>query len=167
MDTKTYNVRSNARRAARKELGNPSAEDGADFTTVEGGDGSWTIVFPPAAQPAADFTTTQTDTPTSNPTLADMLAAHPKVAPLIQAAYDLGAASRKPPRVSKRTGPTKREQAAALLTQKGGTTSKEILALTHWPAVSIPALAKASGLTLTRTKEGNTTRYFGKPKAPT
>jgi hypothetical protein len=61
--------------------------------------------------------------------------------------------------------PTKREIAAALLTRPEGTTAKEILYATGWPAVSVPAIAKASGLTLRQEKDGKTTRYYGTPAA--
>lgn len=63
------------------------------------------------------------------------------------------------------TGPNKREQAAALLTREGGATSREILDVTGWPAVSVPALAKASKLSLRQEKDGKVTRYFGTPIA--
>lgn len=62
-------------------------------------------------------------------------------------------------------GPTKREIAANLLTREGGCTTKDILEATGWPAVSVPAIAKASGLTLRQEKDGRTTRYFGTPAA--
>lgn len=58
-------------------------------------------------------------------------------------------------------GPNKREIAAALLTRPEGTTAKEILDATGWPAVSVPAIAKASKLALRQTKDGKATRYFG------
>jgi hypothetical protein len=60
-------------------------------------------------------------------------------------------------------GPSKREIVAALLTRPEGTTTAEILAATGWPSVSVPAQAKASGLTLTQTRDGRSTRYFGRP----
>ncbi|MFO1150991.1 MAG: DUF3489 domain-containing protein [Alsobacter sp.] len=69
------------------------------------------------------------------------------------------ARERKP----RESGPTKRELAAALLTRPEGTTTREILDATGWPAVSVPSIAKASGLSLRQTKDGKVTRYFGVP----
>ncbi|WP_217568778.1 hypothetical protein [Mesorhizobium sp. GbtcB19] len=76
----------------------------------------------------------------------------------IQHGIDNKPAKTKAPRDG---GPTLREQAAALLTQKGGTTSKAILELTKWPSVSVPALAKASKLDLRKDKVDGVTRYYG------
>lgn len=71
-------------------------------------------------------------------------------------------AARKPraERAPRREGPTKRQIAAGLLTRPEGTTTREILDATGWPAVSVPAIAKASGLTLRQEKDGRVTRYF-------
>lgn len=60
-------------------------------------------------------------------------------------------------------GQSKREQAAALLQRPEGCTSKDILDATQWPAVSVPAVAKASKLALRQEKEGKVTRYWGTP----
>lgn len=94
----------------------------------------------------------------------------------LDAAYEAGraaAAAEKPakaaraPRAARTAaatterGPNKREIAAALLTRPEGTTAKEILDATGWPAVSVPAIAKASKLALRQTKDGKATRYFG------
>jgi hypothetical protein len=50
----------------------------------------------------------------------------------------------------------------ALLTRKSGCTAKEVLAATGWPAVSMPAMAKACGLKLRKVKEkGSPIQYFG------
>lgn len=87
-------------------------------------------------------------------------------------AYEAGrqAAATKPPRraTERRTaepkearGPNKRERAAGLLTRPGGATAREILDVTGWPAVSVPALAKASRVTLRQEKDGKVTRYYG------
>lgn len=78
---------------------------------------------------------------------------------LFQQAYDAGKAA---PR-RRAGGPTKREIAADLLKRKEGCTTREILDATGWPAVSVPAIAKASGLKLSQTKDGRTTTYFGVP----
>jgi hypothetical protein len=79
----------------------------------------------------------------------------------LQNAYDAGHGARRA-RAPRSGGPTKRELAAALLRRPQGCTSREILDATGWPAVSVPAIAKASGLTLTQQKDGRTTTYFGK-----
>mgnify|MGYP001263606364 CR=1 FL=1 len=87
-------------------------------------------------------------------------------------AYEAGreAAATKPPRraTGRRTaepkegrGPNKRELAAALLTRPNGANAREIMDATGWPAVSVPALAKASRLTLRQEKDGKVTRYYG------
>lgn len=71
------------------------------------------------------------------------------------------AKSERKPREPRAGGPTKREQAAALLTRAEGATTKEILDLTGWPAVSVPQLARSSKLTLRQEKDGKVTRYYG------
>jgi hypothetical protein len=51
---------------------------------------------------------------------------------------------------------------AELLTRKSGCTTADVLAATGWTAVSMPAMAKACGLTLRKEKEaGSVTKYFG------
>jgi hypothetical protein len=51
---------------------------------------------------------------------------------------------------------------AGLLQRAKGCTGAEILALTGWPTVSVPAQAKAAGLKLRKEKaKGEPTRYFG------
>jgi hypothetical protein len=88
---------------------------------------------------------------------------------MLGAAYDAGVAAaispdpRRGGKVAKPRGggPTKREIAAGLLQRPEGTTTREILDATGWPAVSIPAIAKASGLTLRQEREGKVTRYYG------
>lgn len=56
----------------------------------------------------------------------------------------------------------KRDLVAALLLRPEGTTSREILDATGWPAVSVPQQAKASRLELRKVKApGEPTRYFG------
>ena len=50
---------------------------------------------------------------------------------------------------------------AAMLTRPGGCTSKDILDATGWPTVSVPQMAKAAGLKLSKTKEGRAFRYHG------
>ena len=57
---------------------------------------------------------------------------------------------------------SKTEIIAHLLQRKNGTTTAEILEATGWPAVSVPAMAKAAGLKLQKEKEqGKPTRYYG------
>lgn len=89
---------------------------------------------------------------------------------LLRDAWVAGAASGKPGRkprakVEREARPagskTKREIAADLLTRAEGCTAREILDATGWPAVSVPQIAKASGLTLRQEKDGRTTRYYG------
>jgi len=57
----------------------------------------------------------------------------------------------------------KREICAALLTRAAGCTSRDLLDATGWPAISVPATAKASGLKLRKEKIGKVTTYFGTP----
>lgn len=60
------------------------------------------------------------------------------------------------------SGPSKTDQIKVLLTREGGCTSKEVLELTGWPSVSMPAMAKACGLELRKYKaEGKPLQYFG------
>ena len=55
---------------------------------------------------------------------------------------------------------TKTELAADLIRRKNGCTSADILAATGWPAVSVPAIAKATGIKLLKDKQpGEATRY--------
>lgn len=83
--------------------------------------------------------------------------------------FEAGAASSQAARKTRRpaerkprdAGPNKREQAASLLTRPEGATAREILDLTGWPAVSVPAVARASKLSLRQEKDGKVTRYFG------
>jgi hypothetical protein len=48
-----------------------------------------------------------------------------------------------------------------LLLRPEGCTTADILALTGWPSVSVPAMAKACSLNLRKEKIGGATRYFG------
>lgn len=79
---------------------------------------------------------------------------------LFQKAYDAGknAPRARAPRAG---GPSKSEQAAELLLRPEGCTTKDILDLTKWPSVSVPAVARANGLTLRQEKAGRVTTYFG------
>lgn len=63
---------------------------------------------------------------------------------------------------SKPRGSNKTGIVADLLKRKDGCTSAEVLKATSWPAVSMPAMAKAAGLKLRKEKvKGEPTRYFG------
>lgn len=61
----------------------------------------------------------------------------------------------------KRDGASKTDQVAALLQRKNGCTVAEVLNVTGWPTVSMPAMARAAGLVLRKEKSGKVTRYFG------
>jgi hypothetical protein len=70
--------------------------------------------------------------------------------------------SRKPRKArtpSANGGISKTMLIAGLLTRAGGCTTKDILEATGWPAVSVPAMAKAAKLTLVKTKVDGVTRY--------
>ena len=57
---------------------------------------------------------------------------------------------------------TKTAIVASLLTRISGCTTREVLEATGWPAVSMPAMAKACGLVLRKHKEpGSPIQYFG------
>ena len=62
----------------------------------------------------------------------------------------------------------KMKKIAAMLQRKNGCTAAEVLEATGWPSVSMPAMAKACNLKLTKEKEkgsGKPTRYYGEAKA--
>ena len=57
---------------------------------------------------------------------------------------------------------SKTESIAKMLGRASGCTAQDIKELTGWPAVSMPAMAKACGLKLRKEKEkGKPTRYYG------
>ncbi len=61
----------------------------------------------------------------------------------------------------KKKGESKTDMIGSMLKRKNGCTTKEVLAATGWPAVSMPQQAKAAGLKLKKVKaEGQPTRYF-------
>jgi len=60
------------------------------------------------------------------------------------------------------SGRSKVHVISALLQRPEGCTTKEVLAATGWPSVSMPAQAKAAGLILTKEKRDGATRYFGR-----
>ena len=89
---------------------------------------------------------------------------------MIAAAFNAGLLAARPTRTTtgkkaraKRdaSGETKRDICAALLLRKSGCTTADILEATGWPSVSVPAIAKASGITLRKEKDGRAQRYFG------
>lgn len=56
---------------------------------------------------------------------------------------------------------SKTDLVAALLRRPEGCTTADALAATGWPAISMPATAKAAGITLVREKDaGKPTRYY-------
>src|ERR1035437_6542130 len=70
----------------------------------------------------------------------------------------------RPPAIAKTNGTngtisirpgSKVEIIAGLLKRPEGCTTADVLQATGWPAVSMPAQAKAAGLTLTKEKDGN------------
>lgn len=66
------------------------------------------------------------------------------------------------PKKPKKEGPSKTAIVARLLQRQNGCTSAEVLEATNWPAVSMPAIAKAAKLKLRKEKEpGKPTRYYG------
>lgn len=79
---------------------------------------------------------------------------------LLQKAFDTGKAAPRA-RAPRAGGPTKASIAADLLRRPEGTTTKEILEVTGWPAVSVPAIARSAGLTLRQEKNGRVTTYYG------
>lgn len=79
---------------------------------------------------------------------------------LISRIYEAGKTAKKP-RAPRAGGPSKAQLAADLLRRPEGATTKDILELTKWPAVSVPAIARSAGLTLRQEKDGKVTRYFG------
>ena len=79
---------------------------------------------------------------------------------LLQKAFDAGKSAKKP-RAPRAGGPSKAQLAADLLRRPEGATTKDILELTKWPAVSVPAIARSAGLTLRQEKDGKVTRYYG------
>lgn len=63
------------------------------------------------------------------------------------------------PRTS--TGRTKAEIIGDMLLRPEGTTAKEVCSAMNWPSVSMPAQAKAAGLTLHKEKVDGIMKYWG------
>jgi hypothetical protein len=57
---------------------------------------------------------------------------------------------------------TKAYQVGELMLRPEGCTSQDVLALTGWPSVSMPAQAKMCGLSCTTQRTGRTIRYFAR-----
>lgn len=73
-----------------------------------------------------------------------------------------GQPARKPRGGSGASKGAKAQAIGALLTRAEGCTTEDILKLTGWPSVSVPAQAKSVGLTLRKEKlPGQPTRYYG------
>jgi hypothetical protein len=62
-------------------------------------------------------------------------------------------------RTSEPRSGSKTAMAADLIRRSGGCTTADILKATGWPAVSVPAIARASGIKLAKEKDGSVTRY--------
>lgn len=76
-------------------------------------------------------------------------------------------AKAKPAKKSRKAAPAKKvrdgsktEVVKGLLTRKEGCTTADILSVTGWPTVSVPAMARAAGLTLRKEKKDRTTTYW-------
>jgi hypothetical protein len=119
-----------------------------------------------AAKPRKDKPMTET-TPAVDPIevfFAEFIASDTRsdtyMRDLLSRVYEAGKSAKKA-RAPRAGGPSKNQLAAELLLRPEGATSKDILDLTQWPAVSVPAVARSAGLTLRQEKEGRVTRYFG------
>ena len=124
--------------------------------------------------PARQATTTPPATPAAkqeNATMAKKTATKKKTSAKKAAAPKKSKAAKAPKaEKSAKTDGTirpgsKLEIVATLLRQPGGTTTKEILAKTGWPTVSVPQQAKAAGITLHKEKVDGVTRYSEAKKA--
>ncbi len=74
----------------------------------------------------------------------------------------VSAPKKSAPAKNGKEGGSKTEIVAALLRRPEGCTTADVLKATGWPAVSMPAMAKAAGLTLRKEKnKGSPTQYFG------
>lgn len=165
----TYTERHNARRAAKKAYGDDATE-GLDFEVYQTDDGKWahrgragvsqSRIGSPAPEGPAETE------PAQEPAQAEETAS-PDFDPTLLTDEQLEACMQERSRrrrgaPRKRTeGPTKRQLVEQLLLRPEGTTTREILDATGWPAVSVPQQAKASGLALRLEKNGKVTRYFG------
>lgn len=65
------------------------------------------------------------------------------------------------PKADTEANGSKKQIVATLLTRKAGCTGRDVKDATGWPSVSIPAMAKACGLTLRKEKTDKGFRYYG------
>lgn len=73
-----------------------------------------------------------------------------------KAARPLPAKGKDPLRIQSKT-----EQVGMMMRRKEGCTTAEVLALTRWPSVSLPQMARANGVRLRKEKKpGELTRYY-------
>lgn len=79
-------------------------------------------------------------------------------------AHQRGTTANKPGKPNGPRPESKLAICAALLTRKEGCTTRDLLTATSWPAISVPATAKAAGLKLRKEKtKGHPTTYFAVP----
>jgi hypothetical protein len=87
-----------------------------------------------------------------------------KAAPKAKGASVTAARGKGPKKPAKRTSAVAAGSKTALIVEmlkrKDGCTTKEVLAATGWPSVSMPAQARLAGLKLRKEKDGAVTRYF-------
>lgn len=167
---KTYNKKSNAKRAAEslaKKHTGYSATDPIEADTA----GEWyPAVIAPRATIDAGVPEEIASAAYVNSDMVGGEAANKQETPKQEAPQSLreqieeAKAAREasaPKQKRKREGKSKVQIVASLLTRSGGCTRKDILDATDWPSVSVDAQAKAAGLKLRKVKEGRTTTYFG------
>jgi len=70
------------------------------------------------------------------------------------------AAKAKAKPAARKSGESKTAMVGQLLHRKEGCTTADVLELTGWPTVSMPAMAENLGIKLRKVKEGRTTHYF-------
>jgi hypothetical protein len=135
-------------------------------TKTKPSNGGVTLAPPIAIQKAiaADLAADQTDAATAAPPMAEeakqettMSKKSSKKTVKGNARKPVTAKKTKAPKVDK--GESKTQIVARLLQRPEGCTTADALAATGWPAISMPAQAKASGLTLKKEKDGKVTRY--------
>ena len=138
--TITYSKASNARRAARKALGKTAREPNDFMITVQaGGQYTWEAVA-------------QQSCGTPAPRVKEAAASKTK---------ETAASKANEPSTKKngvRPG-SKLAIIADLLRRPEGCTTADVLKATGWPAVSMPASAKAAGLALKKEKVDGVTVY--------
>lgn len=166
---KPYPKRRQAQDAAVADLG-PHAREGFEFTTTKC-DGGWMWRACDEVRPdnAAQVKANGGKKGSKLPVPPRPQAIPPRMArpPRIEATCEpkaLDAVTMPPPapNVPAPRAGTKQALVGELLLRSEGCTSAEAIAITGWPAISMPQQAKACGLTLRKVKEkGSVTRYFG------